>query len=57
MAACSRSGKQSRKQGGVAYTPEAMLDAVLLSDRLIVKDDIEHVAAETLVLLVGKQEL
>jgi|OrbCmetagenome_4_1107370.scaffolds.fasta_scaffold225331_1 hypothetical protein len=43
-----RSGAVSRSCGGLVYPPEYMLNSLLLSDRLLVKDDLVHVVQECL---------
>lgn len=45
-----RSGLASRgnRHGGLSYSPLYMLDCLLLSDKLVVKDDLTQVAKQQL---------
>ncbi len=41
-------GMASRPKGGLTYSPHYLLDSVLLSDRLLVKDDLQDTIKEQL---------
>ena len=49
-----RSGAVSRSCGGLVYPPDYMLNSLLLSDRLLVKDDLAHVVQECLGLFCAE---